>query len=142
MVAMGDWATVRFVSLRPREDAFILSFSEGSSPPDVGRGANEAIFRDTNDAIRAVAAGAPNPLPVVPFVCECGADGCRTLVRMTLDDYAFARESPRRLLVAPGHQASGATTIVRRSDEFVIVERAGLAEGRADGPEGEAAAGG
>ena len=55
-----------------------------------------------------------DPLVAVPFLCECDDDRCNELVRLTLTDYAVARDGCD-YLAAPGHQIDGAS-IVRVKD--------------------------
>jgi hypothetical protein len=96
---------------------------------EVRRAENETIFRETNESIRDVVAGAPAVLPVVPFICECSDAGCRELVPMTLSDYARARETPRRFLVAPPHldRTGNESQVVYTAERFLIIEKGGLA---------------
>ena len=94
------------------------------SAADAVKAENDTIFRETNDAIRAVVASSPNVLPIVPFVCECDDPTCRVLVRLSLDDYARMRDSPRRFLMAQGHEErSGKGMVVERVGEAVIFEK-------------------
>ena len=50
----------------------------------------------------------------VPFICECSDPRCEELIRVTLPEYAAAREAADHL-VAPGHQVDDAA-IVRVRD--------------------------
>ena len=63
----------------------------------------ENVFRSANREIvgvaRELAVGA-----MVPFLCECSAGSCRTLLRMRWPEYASVHEHPRRYVVAPGHE--------------------------------------
>jgi len=46
----------------------------------------------------------------VPFLCECSDDRCGELLRLTLEEYAVARDGADHL-VAPGHQVDGARIV-------------------------------
>ncbi len=104
---------------------------------------NAARFRQANESIKDVVAASQVVLASVPFICECSDPNCRGLIGIPLETYAEIRASPRRFLVLPGHeQSAGERVIVERHDEFVVVEKQGLAgelaeanadEGREDG---------
>jgi hypothetical protein len=62
----------------------------------------------------------------VPFLCECGDPDCRELVRLTAEEYAAGRITPRHFLLARGHSfAMG--LIVAEHDAYVVVEKTGAA---------------
>lgn len=67
--------------------------------------------RERNERIAAAAARHHFDRDVpVPFLCECSADGCQELLRMTLHDYREAR-SGGDYLAAPGHQVDHAKIV-------------------------------
>jgi hypothetical protein len=67
----------------------------------------------------------------LPFICECPVESCTELVTMTLDEYESIRQEPTWFLTAPGHDATsvgaGAAVVVERRDEYVLVEKTGVA---------------
>ena len=100
--------------------------------------ANEALFRETNEGIRAVVDRPDVVLPVVPFVCECSDLSCRRLLNVPLAVYERVRSSPRQFLHALEHIDDGTRgRVVETSDGFAVVEKTGLsaevAEGAAQG---------
>jgi hypothetical protein len=91
---------------------------------------NQASFREANDKIEAAAyrIGLPER---VPFICECSDPECMELIRLSLDEYANVRQSPRRFCTAPGHAeaavAAGAAVIVGEVGGYTLVDKIGVA---------------
>jgi hypothetical protein len=106
------------------------------------RARNEVVFRDANEEITAVIDDHGVDLPFAPFLCECGDPGCRQLIRVPLDKYRDVRESPRRFILATGHdQRDGKeTSTVETHEGFVVVEKTGVAGEIAEERAGEGAA--
>jgi hypothetical protein len=86
---------------------------------------NESLFRAVNEEIRDVdrrfGVGAS------AFVCECADDKCVMRLSVARDAYTAARSSPRRFLVAPGHEDPTLENVVERHDGFFVVEKFGTA---------------
>jgi hypothetical protein len=89
---------------------------------------NDHVFRRANDAIEATAERL-GMAELLPFICECPDEGCSEIVRLTPEEYRAVRESPRRFLVAHGHQrASGEWgEVVAEHDRYLVEEKLGLA---------------
>jgi hypothetical protein len=88
---------------------------------------NDSIFRKANEGIRAAARDEfEQP---VPFICECADPACRDIVLMRLAEYRAIRSSPRLFLKVPGHEAAaqGWGRVVERHDNYVVVEKIGIA---------------
>jgi hypothetical protein len=86
---------------------------------------NDAMFRQVNNQIKAVADQQDVSMPV-PFVCECGATTCREVIRITRAGYEEVRSSPRWFMVKPAHvSAEGMIRTVGQRDGYVIVEKTG-----------------
>jgi hypothetical protein len=90
---------------------------------------NQSAFRRANERIEATAD--LMGLLVVPFVCECPDGECDQIVRMTLDEYESVRVNPRQFFTVPGHESqsvnAGASVVIERFREYVIVEKIGIA---------------
>jgi hypothetical protein len=88
------------------------------------RAHNESIFRDANEGIKrkALAYGFENDL--IPFLCECDAERCTTLVYLTVLEYERVRANSTRFLLAHGHDAPS-DRIVDEQPEFLVVEKTG-----------------
>ena len=105
------------------------------------RARNEVVFRDANAKIKAVIDDHDIDPPFAPFLCECGDRACRELIHVPLDTYSEVRESPRRFILAAGHdQRDGReTSTVEAHDGFVVVEKTGIAGEIAEERAGEGA---
>jgi hypothetical protein len=83
---------------------------------------NEALFRDTNEAIeRGQWPG--DPAKRVRFRCECSRMDCDQPVELMLAQYEQVRRFPRRFVIAPGHQMPELETVVDHGEGFVVVEK-------------------
>lgn len=88
--------------------------------------ANEDTFREINEGIaRGQWPGEHERM--VSFRCECARLGCNLLIELGLSDYEEVRQNSRRFIVAPGHELPGVETIVDRSENYVVVEKRGVA---------------
>ena len=91
---------------------------------DEGRSArNQAVFRAGNEAIKANVGDADALL----LVCECGEPSCFERVALKPVEYERIRSSPRRFVVAPGHEMQGAdeALVIEESERFVVLEKLG-----------------
>ena len=92
---------------------------------------NQATFREANEQIELSAEKMKLYDRPVPFICECPREQCTEIIRLTLDEYEAVREDPTYFATAPGHEdasvESGAGRVVARYDEYVLVQKIGLA---------------
>ena len=88
------------------------------------RARNESVFRDANEQIQRKALTYGVQDQPIPFLCECYAEGCTTVVRLTLPEYEQVRAEPTRFLAAHGHPAQP-DEIVEEQPEFVVFEKQG-----------------
>jgi hypothetical protein len=88
---------------------------------------NDALFREANEGIRAMADREQPPMTTIPFLCECPREDCRELAPMPLDQYESIRSHPTYFINAPGHEASEGphVTIVEHADGYVVVDKVG-----------------
>lgn len=85
----------------------------------------EALFRETNEAIeRGLWRG--DQRDEVRFRCECSQLECHTIIRLTLPEYEYVRDHPRRFVIAAGHETPEAEVVVERHDEYLVVEKVGV----------------
>ncbi|HEY2655574.1 MAG TPA: hypothetical protein VGI55_07280 [Solirubrobacteraceae bacterium] len=94
-------------------------------------GHNEALFRSINERIEAGIWPA-TPSESVAFRCECAALGCNVLVELTIAEYESVRANPRQFLLAPGHEIPAVEQVIRRTDDYVVVQKLGDAGRVAD----------
>jgi len=89
---------------------------------------NEAFFREVNERIRDIGADfAEAPDETYDFVCECPDPACVDLVQMTVGEYEAIRSSPRRFVVAPGHEIDEIEHVVEVNEGSEVVEKHGVA---------------
>lgn len=92
---------------------------------------NEALFRDFNEEVGAVAhsfsAGGENR--TFDFLCECGDPVCAQRVPVALANYEELRSSPVRFVVVPGHEIPDVERVVETTPDYNIIEKFGEAAG-------------
>jgi hypothetical protein len=87
---------------------------------------NEALFREVNDRVAAVAThfiDVDTRGETVDFTCECGRADCAEPIVMTLTEYEAVRAEPTRFAVAPGHEQPEIETVVKRHPTYFVVEK-------------------
>jgi hypothetical protein len=91
---------------------------------------NESLVREANERIER-AAEKMDLFGSIPFICECAAEDCMEIVRLTFEGYDEIRRDPRLFFCVPGHEAlaveTGAACRVREGDAYVVVEKIGVA---------------
>ena len=96
---------------------------------------NEAWCRELNER---KAQWIKRGLPAAGYRCECWDIGCGTRFKLSAQEWREARSRPNRFVVAPGHVAQEAETVIREEPRFWLVEKEGdagaVAEERAEGP--------
>ena len=86
---------------------------------------NETLFREANEEIRRTQVDLDLPDRAVPFLCECDDEACRTVVRLTPDQYEHIRTNARHFLIADGHATDG--RVVAEHKGYVVSEKEGRA---------------
>ena len=69
------------------------------------------------------------------ILCECGEDGCDTTLDVTQAEYDEAHQQRDRFMVAPGHEDEQIEHVVKRTPEYLIVDKFGEAERVAEAEE-------
>jgi hypothetical protein len=98
---------------------------------------NENLFRTLNENIVGITAsvGTAGPLggeTPYEFVCECASRGCFERLMLTLREYERVRSDGTHFLLAPGHEDVEVEHVIATRDQFVVVEKDGVAGRRAD----------
>lgn len=88
---------------------------------------NESIFRDANERIEEQLGELTLENGRSPFLCECEDIRCRTMIRLTREEYEQVRSRPNRFVVARGHPFTDAEVVVEQDDRFLVIEKAGEA---------------
>jgi hypothetical protein len=87
---------------------------------------NEALFREVNEQVRALASRGPDTAATATFICECSDADCTERLTLEVSVYEAVRGRPRRFLVRPGHEGPF-EEVVDRGDGYVVVEKQGTA---------------
>jgi hypothetical protein len=88
---------------------------------------NEALFREVNEQVEAIASVHGDDEHVYEFYCECSNADCTLQVRATLAAYEAVRADARHFLVAPEHWLPEIETAVAKSDDWWVIEKQGAA---------------
>jgi hypothetical protein len=100
---------------------------ENVSPDQQARiGENEAIFREVNETVAAVATETSASEPVM-FLCECASESCAEGVLLLREEYEQVRAVPERFLVTPGHVQPQVERVVEQHRVYWVVEKFGEA---------------
>jgi hypothetical protein len=87
---------------------------------------NETMFRAVNREIEDAAEAAGDQ--DLEVLCECGRDGCRGLIELTVSDYDRVHGQRDRFVVLPGHETAEIENVVERTDRYIVVDKFGEAE--------------
>jgi hypothetical protein len=94
---------------------------------------NEALFRDVNERVRAVAeqhgGGEPH---VYQFFCECSNVDCTFQLDVTLAEYESVRARSTAFIVAPDHWLPEVETVAEKTERWWVVEKHGEAAALAE----------
>ena len=97
---------------------------------------NEAMYRTVNREIEHAAEQlGDDPGDELQLICECGQPTCTATLTLTIADYADVHRQRDRFAVAPGHENPALERIVKKTDEFVVVDKFGEAEAVAEAEE-------
>jgi len=69
------------------------------------------------------------------ILCECGEDGCDTTLDVSRGEYEETHQQGDRFMVAPGHEDEQIERVVRRTPEYLVVDKFGAAERVAEAEE-------
>ncbi len=110
--------------VKPAAAGKLVRVFEEQTTTESRKAHNEALFRDANEAVRAVQEELGMPEGRMPFICECDDPECRSVIRMTQAAYEEMRANARRFVIAPGHTTVG--DVVERHAGYCVVEKSGL----------------
>jgi hypothetical protein len=83
-------------------------------------GLNEAMFREINERLEALA---DPQLGVLNLVCECGHRDCAERITLTIKEYRELRSDPLHFVVLPGHEIPQVEDVVQRLSGWLIVQK-------------------
>jgi hypothetical protein len=94
------------------------------------------MYRTVNlEVERASEEVGDGPHDRLEILCECGEDGCETTLDVTHAEYDEAHEQRDRFMVALGHEDEQIEHVVKRTPEYLIVDKFGDAERVAEAEE-------
>lgn len=91
-------------------------------------GRNDAIFRDANERINAVAGSFEHDdIELLPFLCECADMTCTEVVQLNAHEYEAVRADPTHFINAHGHvvHGQGWARVVQEYDRYTVVAKIG-----------------
>jgi hypothetical protein len=90
---------------------------------------NEAVFRAANREIesaeREVGGAADEAIEVL---CECGRQGCRGVIALTVARYEGVHAQDDRFVVLRGHESPEIERVVEEHADYLVVDKFGEAE--------------
>jgi hypothetical protein len=87
---------------------------------------NETLFRTLNENIASLAGTLGDRTPY-EFICECASPGCFERIIMTLGEYERVRSSGTQFLMAAAHVDIEIELVVEHHEDYVVVEKVGVA---------------
>jgi hypothetical protein len=90
---------------------------------------NEALFRDLNEEVGAVAHtfSLAGETRTFDFLCECGDPACAQRVPVMLTKYEELRTSPLHFVVVPGHEITDVERVIETTPAYSVIEKFGEA---------------
>jgi hypothetical protein len=86
-------------------------------------GLNEAVFREVNERIEALAETFELGSQPLDLICECGDASCTQRISMTHPDYEYLRSESHQFAVYPGHVVSDVEHVIERHGGYDIVRK-------------------
>jgi hypothetical protein len=86
---------------------------------------NEALFREVNERVRAIAAVHGDDEHIYEFYCECSNADCTFHLRATVAEYEAVRAHGDRFMVAPQHSLPEIERVVEQDERWWVVEKTG-----------------
>jgi hypothetical protein len=86
-------------------------------------GLNEAVFREVNERIEALAETFQLDSEPLDLICECGDATCVQRIRMTAPEYEQLRSESHQFAVYTGHVAADVERVIDRRPGYDIVRK-------------------
>jgi hypothetical protein len=90
---------------------------------DVKAARNQALWREVNERIKAVAETSGE----VEFLCECARMDCNETVVMSMAEYERIRSSPTHFPIRAGHDFPEFESVIETTDGYAVVQKKGVA---------------
>jgi len=132
-VRAGDSARrVRLEGLEARIEDGSRNGSASSAPvtrsdPEREDGAakNQALFRALNERLDEFNSASASSVDTFTIACECGDMDCIEMIEIDPRDFLEIRREPHGFAVLPAHVLPDVEVVVRDSDHYVVVKKAG-----------------
>jgi hypothetical protein len=90
---------------------------------------NETVFRAANREIeQAVQEAGGGTHQLIEVLCECGRQGCRGVISVTVADYDGVHAQDDRFVVLRGHESTEVERVVEERAGYIVVDKIGEAE--------------
>jgi len=89
------------------------------------RALNQAVSRDTNEAVEEMATAWEPPADPLDVRCECSRAGCDAILRLTLAEYEEVRSEPRHFVVLHEHVDPELDRVIGTIRSYALVEKVG-----------------
>lgn len=86
-------------------------------------GLNEAVFREVNERIEALAETFELGSQPLDLICECGDASCVQRISMTQAEYEQLRSDPHQFAVYPGHEKPEVEAVLERRGSYDVVRK-------------------
>jgi hypothetical protein len=86
-------------------------------------GLNEAVFREVNERIEALAETFELGSQPLDLICECGDASCMQRISMTHAEYEQLRSESHQFAVYPGHDVPDVEHVIERRRRYDIVRK-------------------
>ena len=86
---------------------------------------NEALFREVNERVRAIASVHGDDDHVYEFFCECSNADCTFQLQATIAEYEAVRANSAHFMIAPEHALPEIEIVVERMEQRWVVEKQG-----------------
>ena len=87
---------------------------------------NEALFREVNERVEAVAHHLGPEIPY-EFMCECANADCTFRLTLGIPEYESVRADPRQFVVLPDHFTPEVEELVEKTETYWVVRKVGEA---------------
>ena len=86
-------------------------------------GLNEAMFREINERLEALAEKTSAQFGDLDLVCECGHRDCAERITLTIEEYQELRSDPLLFVVLPGHEIPDVEDVIQQTSGWLIVRK-------------------
>ncbi len=93
---------------------------------------NQSLFREVNERIASLSSRYANELRPNLYICECLSTDCSATLELTHHEYERFREQGSRFFVLPGHEDPAVEDVVEATEQYVVVEKIGVASAVAE----------